>query len=423
MADIVLKFSELIIPAFHEVWKAFKNPAFIHYFLSGGRGSSKSTTAHMAMVRNRMTTMTHGLCVRKYATNLRKSVRNQCIWCIMHMKAQDDWHWSNAEQGDMTLTYKPTGTKIYFEGADGEKVKGWKTPDMPTTDILFEEITNFKTDEELSSIVLSIMREKLPAGYKYSFFYCFNPAKRKQHWANKKVFTQFKPANMYHHHSDYRTNPHLPQEFLDEAAAVRGTGVEPSRRYKWEFLGEPIGSGIVPFDNLVFRTITDAEIAAFDNFRQGNDWGYAVDPNAFVNWHYDKTRKTIYAINEIYGIKLSNTELARQIRALGLHLQETVADSAEPKSIDQLRDLGCNFTGAKKGPGSVEYGEKWLDELDAIVIDPDRTPELAREFEGIDYQTDKDGNPKPRLDDEDNHGIDATRYAFEDDMTTDDWGW
>ena len=71
---------------------------------------------------------------------------------------------------------------------------------------------------------------------------------------------------------------------------------------------------------------------------------------------------------------------------------------------------------AKKGPGSVEFGEKWLDDLEAIVIDPRRTPNAAKEFENIDYQTDKDGNLKPRLEDKDNHIIDAVRYALENDM-------
>ena len=64
----------------------------------------------------------------------------------------------------------------------------------------------------------------------------------------------------------------------------------------------------------------------------------------------------------------------------------------------------------------MEFGEKWLDDLDAIVIDPKRTPKIAYEFENIDYQTDKDGNVKPRLQDVDNHAIDATRYAFSEDM-------
>ncbi|WP_036169417.1 terminase large subunit, partial [Lysinibacillus sphaericus] len=94
------------------------------------------------------------------------------------------------------------------------------------------------------------------------------------------------------------------------------------------------------------------------------------------------------------------------------------ADSAEPKSIAELRDelQIPRIYGVKKGPDSVEYGEEWLDDLDFICIDPERTPNIAREFENIDYQTDKDGNPIPRLEDKDNHTIDATRYAFEEDM-------
>ena len=93
-----------------------------------------------------------------------------------------------------------------------------------------------------------------------------------------------------------------------------------------------------------------------------------------------------------------------------------VADAAEPKSIDEVRSYGINIMGAKKGPGSVEYGEKWLDDLEDIIIDPKRCPNATREFENIDYQVDRDGNPIARLEDKDNHSIDATRYALAHDM-------
>ena len=77
---------------------------------------------------------------------------------------------------------------------------------------------------------------------------------------------------------------------------------------------------------------------------------------------------------------------------------------------------GCNFRGAKKGPGSIEYGETWLDSLDAIIIDYKRTPNTAREFENIDYKVDKDGETMAKLEDKDNHSIDSCRYALESDM-------
>lgn len=102
----------------------------------------------------------------------------------------------------------------------------------------------------------------------------------------------------------------------------------------------------------------------------------------------------------------------------GYQSDEMFAESAEPKSNAELKnEFGIKrIKGVKKGPDSVEFGERWLDDLDFICIDPKRTPNIAREFENIDYQVDRDGNPKPRLEDKDNHAIDATRYAMSDDM-------
>lgn len=158
-------------------------------------------------------------------------------------------------------------------------------------------------------------------------------------------------------------------------------------------------------------------VANFDNIRQGLDYGYATDPLAFVRWHYDKKRNCIYAIDELYEVKCSNRRAAQWIKSNKYHYQDIIAE-VEPKSNAEMRNEHdiSKIRQVTKGPDSVEYGEKWLDDLDAIYIDPIRTPNIAKEFENIDYQTDRDGNPKPRLEDKDNHTIDATRYAFNDDM-------
>lgn len=123
-------------------------------------------------------------------------------------------------------------------------------------------------------------------------------------------------------------------------------------------------------------------------------------------------------MDELYGQKISNRQLANWLKDKGYSNDEIFADAAEPKSIAELRnEFGIKrIKGAKKGPDSVEFGERWLDDLDFICIDPNRTPNIAREFENIDYQVDRDGNPKSRLEDKDNHAIDATRYAMSDDM-------
>ncbi|MCU6361150.1 terminase large subunit, partial [Enterobacter quasiroggenkampii] len=158
-------------------------------------------------------------------------------------------------------------------------------------------------------------------------------------------------------------------------------------------------SGVVPFSNLKveYGCITDDIVAIFVIIRHGLDFGYATDPLAFVRWHYDITKNGISAIDELYGVKISNRELAKKVKAKGYEADRIGADAAEPKSIAELINEHARkkLYGVKKGPDSVEYGEGWLDDLDFICIDPLRTPNIAHEFENIDYQTDKDGNPKP----------------------------
>ena len=293
------------------------------------------------------------------------------------------------------------------------KIKSIKMSKFPIAFVWFEELAEFKTEDEVSTIVNSVLRAELPPGLNYKVIYSYNPPKRKQSWVNKKFETQFIPNNTYVHHSTYLDNPHISKAFIEEANEVKKKN---EFKYRWEYLGEPIGSGVVPFSNLEFRTITDEEIKSFDNIKQGIDWGYSIDPVSFGRFHYDKTRRKLYILDEYYKVKASNRELANWIKSKKYHTTMITCDSAEPKSKDELREYGIKIQCAKKGPGSVEYGEKWLDDLEAIVIDPKRTPNAAKEFENIDYQTDRDGNVKTKLEDKDNHFIDCTRYALEADM-------
>src|SRR5699024_1640874 len=181
---------------------------------------------------------------------------------------------------------------------------------------------------------------------------------------------------------------------------------------------EPIGSGVVPFNNLQFINITNEQIKGFDNIRQGIDWGYGNDPFCFLRTHFDRKRRKIYIFDELYGVKLSSRYITDWIKKKGYNDFPIIADHEEPRSIAEFKnEYGISrIKKTKKGPGSVEHGEKWLDELEAIIIDPIRCPNTAREFENIDYEVDKDGNPKAKLEDKDNHSIDTTRYALEDDM-------
>lgn len=407
------RISEIINKNFHEFWRVINSNKYLFHVLKGGRASAKSTHIAIWLVLALMKYPVTCLCIRKVGNTLTESVFEQLKEAIDILNVGHVW---KVQKSPLQLIYIPRGNKFIFRGADDPaKIKSIKMSKFPIAFVWFEELAEFKTEDEVSMIVNSVLRAELPPGLSYKVIYSYNPPKRKQSWVNKKFETQFIPDNTYIHHSTYLDNPHISKAFIEEANEVKKKN---EFKYRWEYLGEPIGSGVVPFSNLEFRTITDEEIASFDNIRQGNDFGYATDPMAFVRLHYDKKKRIIYFIDEIYGVKMSIRELAAKIKEKGYNDLPITCDSAEPRSIAELREHGIKALKAKKGPGSIEFGENWLDDLEAIVIDNKRTPNVAKEYENIDYQTDKDGNIRPKLEDKDNHSIDATRYALEMDMKT-----
>lgn len=425
MSRVVL--SEIVLDQFKPFWIASKKKKHLRYVLKGGRGSGKSFHIPMRIMLDIMEYPVSAIGVRKVQNTILKSVYANFKGAANAMGVR---HLFRFVDSKLEITYKPRGNKIYFAGADdSDKIKSIKDADFPLAIMWIEELAEFKNEDEVTTIENSVLREELEGKianfsmrkrvypFDYSFYYSYNPPKRRQSWVNKKYESSFIDANTYVDHSTYLGNPHLSKKFIEEAENVKKNK---PMKYRWEYLGEAIGSGVVPFDNLQIEpgSITDEMVTNFDNIRNGLDFGYATDPLAFVRWHYDKKKNGIYAIDEIYGVKLSNREFANKAYAKGYYADEIFADSAEPKSIDELRyeQYMKKVKGVKKGPDSVEYGEQWLDDLDFICIDPKRTPNIAREFENIDYQTDNDGNPKARLEDKDNHTIDATRYAFSNDM-------
>ncbi|MGE8037840.1 PBSX family phage terminase large subunit [Lysinibacillus sp. NPDC093692] len=411
----VKKLSELIPPAFHSVWRASVATDILNVVCNGGRGSGKSSDVAHIVVQLLMRYAVNAVGIRKVDNTIETSIFEQMKWAI---NEQGVSHLFKINKSPMRLTYIPRGNYMIFRGAqDPTRIKSLKSANFPFAIAWLEELAEFKTEEEVTTITNSLLRGELENGLFYKFFYTYNPPKRKQSWVNKKYESSFQPDNTLVHKSTYLDNPYISKQFIEEAEAAKQRN---ELRYRWEYLGEAIGSGVVPFDNLQIEkgSITDEMVASFDNIRNGLDYGYGPDPLAFVRWHYDKKRNSIYAIDELYDHKVSNRRLAKWLHEKDYQSDLIRAESAEPKSNDELKnEHGIKkIKPVKKGPDSVEYGEEWLGDLDAIYIDPLRTPNTAREFENIDFQTDRDGNPIPRLEDKNNHTIDATRYGFEDDM-------
>lgn len=399
-----VRLSNIVGPAFYPVVRDIMEHKHTHYDLSGGRGSLKSSFVSvlvpLLLMQNRDA---HALVLRKVGNTLRDSVYAQYVWAIGELGAASMW---DAKVSPMELIYKPTGQKILFRGADDPmKIKSIKVPFGYIGVTHFEEKDQFAGRAEIRTILQSTMR----GGSKFWNFESYNPPISRDNWANKDSLEE--RADRLCHKSTYLEAPSewLGDQFIAEAEHLKATD---ERAYRHEYLGEAVGTGGNVFENLELREITDAELQTFDRIYQGVDWGWFPDPFAFVRLHYDRTRETIYILDEMCLQKTPNETAAKALIEKGYKDAYITCDSAEPKSVADFRSAGLPAQAAAKGPGSVDYSMKWLQRR-KIVIDRRRTPNAYKEFVGYEYERNKDGDIISGYPDKDNHLIDAVRYALE----------
>jgi PBSX family phage terminase large subunit len=402
------RLSNVIAPSFFKIHKDIKEKRHTHYWLGGGRGSTKSSFVGIEVILGIMSDpLANAVILRKVKDTLKDSVFEQLQWAIETLGVSQYWHESVSP---LSLTYIPTGQKIIFRGADKpKKIKSIKFAKGYCKYIWYEEVDEFEGMEEIRMINQSLMR----GGQKFTVFYSYNPPKSANNWVNTEV--KLTRDDRLFHHSNYLT---VPKEWLGEQFIVEAEHLKITKptSYQHEYLGEVTGTGGEVFDNVLTRRISNEEIKEFYNIKRGLDFGYAIDPVSYPVMHYDRKKKRLYIFHELYKVGLSNRDLYEHIQEENKENDFITADAAEPKSIHELRQYGLKIRAAKKGPDSIKYGIKFLQSLEQIVIDDIRCPETAREF--LTYELDKDanGNFKADYPDKNNHTIDDVRYALNDEV-------
>ena len=399
-------------PAFINVYRSILNREYREYWLEGGRASLKSTFGCEVLID--LLENNPKMCaiyIRRYTNTLRDSVYAQTEWAISQFSETFAGLEENYEfkVSPMEVTKIATGQKIYFRGTDDPgKIKSIKPPPgMYIGIIIYEEFDQIQGMNAVRKINQSIVR----GGEDFIQLYIYNTPPSRQHFVNKEKRIPKKTRLV--HLSDYRSAPKewLGQAFIDEAEFIKETN---PKVYENEYLGLETGDGGNVFENLEIREITDKEIESFDWIYKGIDWGWYPDPFAYNNMYYNSNKRELYIFDEFRANKLKNELAWQALKDKGVTEDDLItADSAENKSIGDFRDYGANIRGAKKGPGSVEYSMKWLSSLNKIVIDRNRCPNTAQEFEEYEYEKDKDGNVVTGYPDKNNHHIDAVRYAME----------
>lgn len=401
-----VKLTNVIAPSFYDVHWDIHDGHHTHYWLSGGRGSTKSSFISVEIILGIMSDpLANAVVLRKVKDTLGESVKDQLEWAIESLGVSDYWEIPEAK---LVLRYKPTGQEIRFRGADKpKKIKGFKYAKGYTKFIWYEELDEFTSMEEIRMINQSLMR----GGPKFIVFYSYNPPKSANNWVNtEKKLTR---PDRLTHHSTYESVPveWLGDQFIIEAEHLK---VTKPLAYDHEYLGIETGSGGEVFDNVQIRKISDAEIEDFTDIKRGLDFGYAIDPLSYNVMHYDRKHKRLYIFHELYKVGMSNRMAYEHIVKENKNNEQIIADSAEPKSIHELIQYGLRMRGVKKGPDSIEYGIRFLQSLEAIIIDDQRCPETAREFLSYELERDAQGNWKAGYPDKNNHSIDAVRYALND---------
>lgn len=397
----------VISPAFVEALHKFEENIFTEYVFSGGRGSTKSSFISLKIIELiKNNPELNAVIVRQVANTLRDSVFAQIQWAIESLELTEEF---KCTYSPLEITYKPTGQKIYFRGADEPtKLKGIKVKSGYLGILWFEELDQFKGPEAVRTIEQSVVR----GGDKAYIFKSFNPPKTANNWANKYVKVPKK--NRYFNHSNYTQVPKkwLGKAFIEEAEHLKE--INP-KSYEHEYLGIANGNGGNVFDNVIIREITDDEIDVFDRIYMGVDWGWFPDPWTWNKMYYNPSQNKLYIYDEARENKKSNKDTYEiLVNEKGVTPADIITcDSAEKKSIQDYKNYGLSARGARKGPGSVDYSMKWLVSLNEIVIDNIRCPYTATEFLEYEYERTKDGEVISGYPDKENHHIDAVRYALE----------
>lgn len=405
-----IRLSDIIAPHFWDLHQDIKQHGHTYYWLEGGRGSTKSSDVSVEIpqliIKN---PECHAVVLRKIGNTIKNSVYPQMQWGIDALGLTDKFRFKTSPH---EITYKKTGQKILFFGVDDpQKIKSIKLPFGYVGICWIEELDQFSGMEEIRNLNQSLLR----GGPVFWEFCSFNPPKSQNNWVNEEKL--FDDPDRLVHHSTYLGVPRewLGDRFFEDAEKLKERN---ETAYRHEYLGEVTGTGGVVFENVEDMAMSNELVGNFDRLYYGLDFGFAVDPLAYVAMYYDAKREDLYIFDELYRQKMTNSQAAKAIK-LRINGGRILADAAEPKSIAEMSDYGLRISGARKGPDSIDFGMRWLQNRAHIYIDKRRCPNTYKEFVAYEYDRNKDGQFISAYPDANNHSIDAVRYGLSEIMNRD----
>ena len=373
----------------------------------GSRGSKKSRTTALFFIYSMMKYPgANLLVVRKVYRTLKDSCFTDLKWAINRLGVQDYW---SVKESPLEIIYIPTGQKILFRGLDDPlKVTSITVETGNLCWAWIEEAYEINREQDFNMLDESI-RGKIEEPLYKQITLTFNPW-NERHWIKKRFFDT-EDENIMAKTTNYMCN-----EWLDESDKKLFEDMKKNnpRRYQVAGLGNwGIVEGLV-YENWEEKEFDVNEISKRKGVKSafGLDFGYTNDPSAFFCGLIDVANKEIYVFDEIYKKAMKNRQIAEEIIRKGYGKEKIVADSQEPKSIDELYDLGLKgIRKSRKGRDSINNGVQYIQDY-KIIIHP-RCVNFITEISNYMWDKDKFDNPVNKPVDDFNHLMDAMRYALE----------
>lgn len=374
--------------------------------VKGSRASKKSSTQSLKVIMEIMeNTCVNWLVVRKTERTLRDSCFAQLKWAMRQLKVE---RYFKCSVSPLEITYIPTGQKILFRGLDDPlKVTSITVEVGALCRLWIEEAYEIMSEDAFNRLDESI-RGQLPNGMYHQVVLTFNPWSDR-HWLKKRFFDE-PSENVLALTTNYMCN-----EFLGESDLALFEEMKKNpKRYKVAGLGE---WGVV--DGLVYENWKEQDFS-IDEVRKlpgvkaifGLDFGYTTDPTALFCGVVDVAERRLYVFDELYERALTNRAIAERVQRLGYAKEAIIADCAEPKSITELREFGLTRARAsKKGADSILNGVQRIQDYE-IIVHP-RCVNFLTEISQYQWEKDRFGKYTGKPEDDNNHLMDAMRYAFE----------
>lgn len=361
----------------------------------GSAGSSKSYfITQKLIVRACNEKIKILVCRRTGAT-----IRNTCFSLFKDILAK--WKltpYVKIRETDFNIKF-PNGSEIIFMGLDEET----KLLSLNNIGCIFIEEA-FEVPKPIVEQLNLRLRGKTP---NQQIIMAFNPIS-KHHWLHD--FCEVNPPSSFiYTHSTFRDNPFLNAEYIAELEELYKRNPQKARVFC-------DGEWGIDADGLVFQNwkVQDFNHAEIDGqLCIGLDFGFVNDISALVASLLDEKNKRIYIFKEYGATGKTNKDLINIIMSLGFSKSVIIADSAEPKSIAEIKSGGIQkIRACSKGKDSILHGIQQLQNYE-IIIHPS-CQGIITEFENYTWQKDKntDSYVNKPIDDF-NHYIDALRYSLQ----------